>query len=187
MEKKVAVVAFGRFQPPTTGHEKMIRHVAGLAHRLGGDAHVFPSPSHGDGNPLEHSKKVGYLKSMFPYVNVSHDKKIASPFHAMKHLSDKGYTHVHLVAGGDRVSEYEGAIRKYIKHPDPKKSFNFDHFEVVNAGHRDPKASGVTGMSGTKMRHAVSTGDYKTFKSGLPSRADGKTARSLWHDLRRNT
>jgi nicotinic acid mononucleotide adenylyltransferase len=181
---KTAVVAFGRFQPPTRGHEKLIRHVSALAAKHGASHYVFPSPSHGDErNPLSHDRKVHYMKKMFPGTNVVHDKTIRSPLHALKQLSDKGYKHIHFVVGGDRTDEFQKVIHKYIKHPDKTKSLEFDKFHVHEIGKRDEKSDTVSGISGSKMRNFVKNGDYKSFRSNLPSKTKDHHAKALWKDL----
>ena len=180
------VFTFGRFNPPTSGHEKLIDAVKRIAKRTRAEHRIYPSHSvDPKKNPLTHSEKIKYMRKFYRGANVVDDKSATSPFHAAKAISDQGYKHVILVVGGDRVDELEKLMRPYINHSDPKKSFNFDKFEVISAGKRDPDAEGVSGMSASKMRAAAGSGDLESFKRGLPSAASNKDARDLFNILRK--
>ena len=181
------VFTFGRFNPPTSGHEKLIDAVKRVAKQTRAEHRIYPSHSQdAKKNPLPHSVKVKYMRKFYKGANIVDDKTAKSPFHVCKDLSDKGYKHVILVVGGDRVEELKKLITQYINHPDPKKSFNFDKFEVVSAGKRDPDAEGISGMSASKMRASAGSGDLESFKRGLPSTASDKDARDLFIILRKS-
>ena len=180
------VVTFGRFQPPTSGHEKVVDKVISQAKRMGFDHRIYTSPSSGNiKNPLKYNEKVSFLRAMFPRATVQRDSKIINPFYMMKQLSDEGYTDVVLVVGGDRIEGMQREISKYIKHEDKKKSFEFENFRVISSGKRDPDAEGTVGMSGTKMRQAVKEGDFDSFKLGLPKKTTVKLSRSLFNAIRK--
>jgi hypothetical protein len=184
--KKSVIFTFGRFNPMTSGHEKLIKHVVKTASRLGLEHRIYPSHSQdAKKNPLSHSKKVKYMKRFFPYANIVNDKNARTPFHVAAQLNEQGYTHVILVVGGDRVSEFRKLFTQYINHPDPKKRFNFEKFDVISAGRRDPDADDISGMSASKMRGLVAAGNYDKFLEGLPEKASEKDALSLYNDLRR--
>tara|TARA_Y100000593_G_scaffold8046_1_gene14856 strand:+ start:983 stop:3040 length:2058 start_codon:yes stop_codon:yes gene_type:complete len=179
---KAIVVTFGRFQPPTIGHEKLIDAVISNARKERAEHRIYPSRSHdAKKNPLQPKDKVRFMKKMFRGANIIDDDGVRTPFHMMRQLSDDGYNKVILVVGGDRVSEFDTQIRPYVNHSDPKKSFNFEHFEVRSAGKRDPDAEGVEGMSASKMRAAAQEGDFDSFKSGVGNKA---IAKQLWDKLR---
>tara|TARA_Y100000004_G_scaffold12634_1_gene13544 strand:+ start:11391 stop:13262 length:1872 start_codon:yes stop_codon:yes gene_type:complete len=181
------VFTFGRFNPPTSGHEKLIDAVKRVAKRTRAEHRIYPSHSEDPKkNPLPHKVKVKYMRKFYRGAKIVDDKNAKSPFHVCKDLSDKGYKHVILVVGGDRVEELKKLISQYINHPDPKKSFNFDKFEVVSAGERDPDAEGISGMSASKMRASAGSGDLESFKRGLPSTASDKDARDLFIILRKS-
>lgn len=188
-EKKgdAVVFTFGRFNPPTSGHEKLIDAVKRVAKKTRAEHRIYPSHSEDvKKNPLSHKVKVKYMRKFYKGANIVDDRSAVSPFHVCKHLSDKGYKHVILVVGGDRVEELKKLISQYINHPDPKKSFNFDKFEVVSAGNRDPDSEGISGMSASKMRAAAGAGDLESFKRGLPSSASDKDARDIFTILRKS-
>ena len=166
-----AVMAFGRFNPPTTGHEKLIHKVESVATEHNGSAHVVASHSEGTSkNPLPQKAKVGYLKKIASSsTNVSGSSKAEpSIFHAASKLHAAGHKHLVVVAGSDRVKEYEDSLKKYNGVKGAHGHYNFKSIKVVSAGHRDPDAEGAEGMSGTKMRELAHAGKHKEFKAGLP-------------------
>lgn len=180
------VVTFGRFQPPTSGHEKVVDKVLSVAKRMGFDSRIYTSPSQNNvKNPLRYKDKVRFLRAMFPKATVHEDAKIINPFYMMKQLSDQGYRNVVLIVGGDRIADMKREISKYIKHEDKKKSFEFDNFSVISSGKRDPDAEGTTGMSGTKMRAAVQDDDFDLFSQGLPKATTKRLAKSLFDAIRK--
>jgi hypothetical protein len=170
-EETTAVMAFGRFNPPTVGHEKLIQKVHDVAKEHGGEAHVIASHSQGTmKDPLPQDKKLQYLKSIaHGQVNVSgSSKQSPSLFHIASQLHDAGHSHLVMVAGSDRVDEYQKGLDKYNGVNGKHGYYNFKSITVKSAGQRDPDAEGVEGMSGTKMRDHARSGNIAKFKSGLP-------------------
>jgi hypothetical protein len=170
-KEKSAVFAFGRFNPPTTGHEKLIHKVESTAKSQGAEAHVIASHSEGSGkNPIPKEKKVGYLKKVAASDTHVSSSSSEHPtlLHQLSHLHKSGVRHLTMVAGSDRVKEYHDLIHKYNGAEGKHGHYNFKSVKVVSAGHRDPDAEGTSGMSGTKMRAAARSGDAEKFKSGLP-------------------
>lgn len=164
-QSDTAAFSFGRHNPPTVGHEKLIQKTVDQS-KLGHDHFVFTSHSQDKKkNPLTGEEKAMYIKHAFPSANVHvSNKEVSGPVQIAKHLHQKGYKHLVMVAGSDRVDEYKNLLHKYNG-----KDYHFKSIKVVSAGHRDPDAQGVEGMSGTKMRAAASSGDKKSFHSGLMS------------------
>jgi len=182
-ETKAIVVTFGRFQPPTIGHKKLIDAVVGVARKERAEHRIYPSRSNDKKkNPLQPKDKVRFMKKMFKGANIIDDDSIKNPFAMMKQLSDEGYKKVILVVGGDRVSAFDKQIRPYIGHKDPKKRYEFDEFKVVSAGERDPDAEGIEGMSASKMRAAVEAGDFESFQGGVGNKA---VAKQLYNALKK--
>lgn len=168
--EKTAVMAYGRFNPPTTGHEKLIHKVEGEAKKVGGTAHIIASHSEGNTkNPLPKEKKAEYIKAVAqPGTHVSHSTSEAP---SLLHQAARLHNHAHhlvMVAGSDRVKEYETLLNKYNGQHGPHGHYNFKSIKVVSAGARDPDAEGTTGMSGTKMREHANAGNVGAFKKGLP-------------------
>lgn len=184
--KKPVVFTFGRFNPPSIGHEKLIEKVKNTAKSIGAEHRIYPSHSHDlKKNPLKHAQKVDLMKRMFPGANIVSDKNAITPFHVLKELEKKGYKHIVLVVGGDRVDDLKKQVEKIMKHGDPTKRLNIDRFEVVSAGERDPDASDVSGMSASKLRKLAADGDFQTFKSGLPTHATKYDAQRLFFAVRK--
>ena len=165
------VVAFGRFNPPTTGHEKLIEKVMSESKKTPGAPH-FIYASHSENpkkDPLPYSKKIAYMKKMFP----KHSSNIVTSsartiFEMATELYNKGFRNLIMVAGSDRVSEFDGLLNKYNNVKSTHGFYNFESISVVNAGERDPDSEGVEGMSASKMRAAASQNNFEQFKLGLP-------------------
>ena len=160
---KIAAFTFGRFNPPTTGHEVLINKVKEFAGT--GDYFVFPSHSQDKKkNPLDVESKVYLMKKMFPdHTNsIILEAQVRDAIKALKWLEDKGYTDAIFVVGSDRVPAFQ-FIKQYNG-----KDYNMNTVEIKSAGQRDPDADDVTGMSASKVRQAAVEGDVKTVKSGLP-------------------
>ena len=166
-KEKHAVMTFGRMNPPTTGHEKLIHKTHSVAQKVGAKAHIVLSHSHDKkNNPLPQKNKINYVKKIHNGVHVTGSSKQHPNFlsHAKK-LHQAGHDHLHVVAGSDRVGEYKKVLNKYNGHKD---HYNFKSITVHSAGQRDPDSEGTSGISGTKMRAHARAGDHKSFKAGLP-------------------
>ena len=180
------VFTFGRFNPPTTGHEKLLDAVATQAKKNpGAPYYVFASHSeNAKKDPLPYAKKVAYMKKMFPKHsrNIVVDKA-RNVFEIAVSLHNKGHKSIVMVVGSDRVAEFDSLLNKYNGVEARHGYYGFDNIEVVSAGERDPDAEGVTGMSASKMRAAASTNDFDQFKLGLPKGFN--QGMSLFKDVRK--
>ncbi len=184
---KHVVTTFGRVNPPTVGHEKLFNRVKALADKEGADHDIRVSHSQdAKKNPLTQEQKLHHLRTMFPEHHFSGSSKEHPSFiHHLKELHQKGYTHVTMVAGSDRVPEYEKIVHKYNKPEKEGGEFHFKRISVVSAGHRDPDAEGTEGMSASKMREHASNDNYHSFKSGLPKHVTHTQAKALYNDVRK--
>jgi hypothetical protein len=170
-KEKRAVFAFGRFNPPTIGHEKLIHKVEDTAKSQGAEAHIIASHTEGNAkNPIPKEKKVEYLKKIASEgTNVTgSSSEHPTLLHHLANLHKNGVQHITMVAGDDRVKEYHDLIHKYNGVEGRHGTFNFKSINVVSAGARDPDAEGAEGMSGTKMREHARSGNTSEFKKGLP-------------------
>jgi hypothetical protein len=172
---KKIVFAFGRFQPPTIGHELLITSVKHTAEQQGADHAIYVSKTQDSkSNPLSVEQKISYLRKMFPGVNfVACDATVRTPIEAAKSLNGK-YQELIMVAGSDRVANFEKLLNDYNG-----KEYQYAMLRVVSAGERDPDADDATGMSGTKMRAAAVANDLQTFMQGLPGTISEKDAMNL--------
>jgi predicted kinase len=185
-KEKHAVLAFGRLNPITNGHEKLVNKVKELATKVGGSHHIVLSHSQDSKkNPLTVDQKVKHAKRAFPGTNfIAASSKAPTFFDHAEALYKKGVTHLHMIGGSDRVGEYEKLLNKY-NGTQKGARFNFKSIEVHSAGERDPDAEGVTGISASKMREAAKEGDFDTFKKGAPSTMSVAQAKQMYNDVRK--
>ena len=186
---KHATMAFGRMNPPTTGHLKLIDKVKEVAHKVGGSHHVIVSHTQDSKkNPLSSTQKVKHLKKYSPGTNIeASNKEHPSIFHHAEKLHKQGVTHLHVVAGSDRVKEYKDALNKYNGKPNKEGHvpYHFKKITVHSAGQRDPDAEGSEGMSGTKMREHAKSKNFHEFRKGVPAHVSDTHAKELMHDTRK--
>ena len=180
--KGTLTVAFGRFNPPTTGHEKLLNTVASSSDD--GDYVIIPSRSQDKKkNPLDPDMKVSVMKQMFP----QHSEKIINDpgnktiFDILKRAHNDGYAGVRIVGGADRQKEFDKLVNNYNG-----KMYQFDNIEVRSAGDRDPDGDGLEGMSASKQRKAAAENDFDGFLRGVPTAMNKKAARELFDNVRKS-
>lgn len=184
---KTAVFTYGRNNPPTIGHEKLFDKTMEVANQHGAKAHIFTSHSQdGKKNPLSGEHKVKLIQHAYPQAHVAASHKaMPSLFHIASHLHDQGHHHLVMVAGSDRVKEYQDSLNKYNGVRGPHGYYNFKSIKVVSAGQRDPDQEGAAGMSGTKLRAHASAGNKEKFKSGLMSKLSDEHKDEVYHATRK--
>lgn len=174
-------LTFGRFNFPTTGHEKLFQQAKKVAGK--GDLRIYPSRSvDSKKNPLDPDEKIDIMHQMFPDYsrNIVNDPNVKTIFDALKQAHEDGYSNVKIVVGGDRVNEFEKMSSSYNG-----KLYDFSNVETASAGERSPDSEGIEGMSASKMRKAAAENDFKTFRSGVPDHIDNKTATLFMNTLRK--
>ena len=171
-EEQTSVVSFGRFNPPTIGHQKLIQKTEDEASARGAKATIIASHSEGTSkNPVPQKAKLGYLGQLVKHDTEVRGSSKAEPtiLHAAAKEFKSGAKHFVMVAGSDRVKEYQDLLDKYNDGKQyPHGKYKFKSIKVVSAGQRDPDAEGVEGMSGTKIRDLARKGQTQKFKSALP-------------------
>jgi len=175
-------VGFGRFNPPTVGHEKLLNTISQTAGK-GGQYRIYPSRSEDPKkNPLPAGEKVQYMRKAFPqHANaIVDDEKTRNIFDVLKAADAKGYSSVNIVVGSDRVKEFENLANKYNG-----QLYNFDKINIVSAGERNADAEGIEGMSASKLRKAAIDGDFAAFRGGVSKNLDDKTTRQLFDTIRK--
>ena len=186
---KPVVMAFGRMNPPTTGHLKLIDKVRSEAEKRGAKHTVIVSHSQDSKkNPLSGAQKVKHLKRYSPGTHFeASSKEHPTIMHHAAKLNAAGHDHLIVVAGSDRVKEYHDLLHKYNGKADKHGNvpYNFKKIEVVSAGHRDPDAEGAEGMSGTKMREHAKNNDFHSFREGVPHHVSDNHVRELMKDTRK--
>ena len=185
--KGTLTLAFGRFNPPHAGHLQLMDVAAQSAAKSaelgnGDDYIIVPSRSQDPKkNPLDADTKVSLMRQMFPQHSerIVNDGANRTIFDVLKKAHNDGYTNVRIIAGQDRVKEFDKLSQNYNG-----QLYQFDNMEVVSSGDRDPDAEGMEGLSSSRMRLAAAEGDFKTFRSGLPEGTPRKMAMSLFDTVR---
>ena len=175
-------ITFGRFNPPTVGHERLIEKVAKEAKTSGGEYRIYPSRSEDPKkNPLDAGTKIKYMRLAYPdHANAIVDNPdMRTIFDVLTALDTDGYSSVNIVVGGDRVSEFNSLAQKYNG-----DLYTFEEIKVTSAGGRDPDSEGIEGMSASKMRKAAVEGDFDTFDQGIPEGLSKKDRDTLYLLLR---
>jgi len=173
-------IAFGRFNPPTVGHGKLLSAAKKAA--AGEDLKIYPSRSQDSKkNPLDPDMKISFMKKMFPDFSevIINDDEMKSIFNVLVAADEAGYKNVNIIVGSDRQAEFENLATKYNG-----ELYNFDNIRVISAGVRDADAEGVEGMSASKMRKAVMDDDYDSFRRGTPKELDDGDTTSLFDAVR---
>ena len=160
-------IAFGRFNPPTTGHEKLLKSAGTEASRTGADLRIYPSRSvDAKKNPLQPGTKIEYMQKMFPDFaeDIKDDPNAKTIFDVLIACQNLAYKSVTIVVGQDRLAEFQGLAQKYNG-----DLYDFEEIKVISAGQRDADAEGLEGMSASKMRDAAAKDDFKAFAKGIPN------------------
>ena len=180
VEDNITLV-FGRFNPPTSGHEKLLQTAKKMA--VGGPLKIYPSRTQDPKkNPLDPDMKASYMRKMFPEFEeeIINDPEMKTIFDVLVAAHEEGHRTVSIVVGADRQSEFENLAQKYNG-----DLYDFDEIRVISAGVRDADAEGVEGMSASKQRKAVVDDDLEAFKRGLPKKMDAGEAQALYDAVRR--
>jgi len=174
-------LVFGRFNPPTVGHKKLLDGAKSVAGD--GDVRIYPSRSNDPKkNPLEPGQKTELMKKMFPShsENIINDASVKTIFDALELANNDGYSNIKIVVGSDRVSEFDNLAQKYNG-----DLYDFEEIETISAGERDEDSDDVSGMSASKMRKAAAEEDFETFRTGIPDSLDDKTAKQIMNTVRK--
>ena len=175
-DRSTAVFAFGRFNPPTIGHKKLIDTVLQTAEKVNGKAYLFLSHKQNNKtDPLSFKEKQAYIQQYYPKVAVG-DAGSNTIIKALQKIQAEGRTRIVMVAGSDRVQEFEKLLNQYNGKPDKAGNdlYKFDDIKVVNAGQRDPDADDVTGASASKARELAAKGQEHEFSKIIMGGDDGK-------------
>ena len=165
--KKHVAFAFGRFNPPTVGHKKLIDAVVNAAD--GGDFYIFTSQSQDpDKNPLDYQTKVNFLKKLFPDIQdkIVYDNTIKNVLQAADKLKASGYTDATFVCGSDRIPEFTKLLNTWNG---MDKTPRFGVLNIISSGEREDGVEGVGGVSASMAREFVKNNDFESFKGTVPN------------------
>ena len=184
-EERTVYFTFGRMNPPTIGHEKLMTK---LSEKSGKNPYrVYLSHSQdAKKNPLTFNEKVKYARKMFPKHarQIMSDMKVKTVFDAATKLYNEGFKKVAMGVGSDRINEFNALLNKYNGKKGRHGFYNFENINVISAGERDPDADGAKGMSASKMRQAVMEKDFTSFSQGLPRSVSNSEAKKLYNSVR---
>jgi phosphopantetheine adenylyltransferase len=185
--EKHHVLAFGRMNPITSGHEAVVNKVHAVAKKQGAEHTVVVSHSQdAKKNPLTGEQKVKHAARAFPDTNVkAASKDHPTILHHAAELHKKGVQHLHVVAGSDRKDEMHSLLHKYNGQESKHGSYNFKSITVHSSGARDPDAEGTKGMSASKMREHAASGNQKAFHAGAPSKMSDAHKAEMYKDVRK--
>ena len=185
-EEKTVYFTFGRMNPPTIGHEKLLTSLARKAGR--NPYRIFLSPSQDtDKNPLDYKSKVKFARKAFP----KHARSIISSpttrnvMDVASKIYDEGFKNVIMVVGSDRIREFDVRLNAVNGKKGRHGYFKFNSIKVISAGDRDPDAEGAVGMSASKMRNAVTKKDFTAFSQGLPKSVSNQDAKTIYNTVRK--
>ena len=185
-EEKTVYFTFGRMNPPTSGHEKLMNELSKKAGKNSYRVYLSQSTDNKK-NPLDFRTKVKTVRKFFPKHarQVMLDKKVKNVFDAVTEIYSDGIKNVTMVVGSDRVNEFKTLLNKYNGKKGRHGLYNFNNINVISAGDRDPDADDVSGMSASKMRKLASEGDFTQFSQGLPRSVSNNEAKKVYNEVRR--
>lgn len=187
-EEKHGVLAFGRMNPPTAGHEQVVNKMHDVAKEHNASHQLVLSHSQdAKKNPLSPEKKVEHAKNAFPGTNVkAASKESPTILHHAAEMHKAGVKHLHVVAGSDRHEDMHNLLHKYNGVKSAHGNYKFNSITVHSSGERDPDSEGTSGVSGTKMREHAASGNKKEFHKNLPSKMKPEHKDALYNDLRKS-
>ena len=185
-EEKTIFFTFGRMNPPTTGHEKLMNE---LSKKSGKNPYrVYLSQSTDKKkNPLDFKYKVKTVRKFFPKHarSIMLERKVKNVFDAVTEMYNDGFKNITMVVGSDRVNEFNTLLKKYNGTKGRHGLYNFNKINVISAGDRDPDADDVSGMSASKMRSLANEGDFTQFSQGLPRNVSNADAKKVYNEVRK--
>ena len=185
-EEKTVYFTFGRMNPPTIGHGKLLDTLAKKAAK--NPFRVFLSQSNDPKkNPLTYQDKVKAVRKMFPRHarSIMYNKKIKNAMDAASLLHNEGFKNLVMIVGSDRVNEFSALLKRYNGKDGRHGFYNFKSINVISAGDRDPDAEGVSGMSASKMRSFAQSNDFTSFSQGLPKNVSNPDAKKIFNSVRK--
>ncbi len=183
-DRATAVFAFGRFNPPTIGHKKLLDKVVSMAQQVNGKGFVFLSQKQNNKtDPLSFKEKQDYLKMFYPALAIG-DASVKTIIQALQKIQAEGRTRIIMIAGSDRVEEFQKLLNQYNGKPDKQGNdlYKFDSIDVVSAGERDPDQEGASGASASKARDLANKGQEHEFSKIVMGGDTGKKLYSIIQD-----
>ena len=179
LPNKSLIFAFGRFNPPTVGHELLISKVEALSKKTSIPYRIYTTATQDKkSNPLSQKDKIKYMEKSFRNAHIYAAK--GNIIQLLQSFEKEGIKEIHLVVGSDRTKEFESLLNKYNG-----REYKFSKIEIHSAGERDPDSDDADGMSASKMRSAASKGDYKSFEKGVTKKLTDVDTKKMYNDVRK--
>lgn len=185
-EEKTLYFVWGRMNPPTAGHEKLLDFLKSKAGNNPFRIYLTQSEDNTK-NPIPFVQKVKFARKGFPQYarQIMMDKKLKTIFDAMTAFYNEGFKRIVVVAGEDRIREYDITLNKYNGKKGRHGFYNFERINVLSAGKRDPESKGVEGVSGTKLRGYAESGDFTKFSQYMPKKLSNADAKAVYNAVRK--
>ena len=183
-DRATAVFAFGRFNPPTIGHQKLLNKVIAMTKQVNGKGYIFLSHKQNNKtDPLTFREKQDYLKMFYPNIEIG-NANANTIIKALQEIQSQGRTRIVMVAGSDRVVEFQKLLNQYNGKPDKQGNelYKFDYIDVVSAGERDPDQEGASGASASKARELANKGQEHEFSKVIMGGNSGKKLYGIIQD-----
>ena len=183
-DRATAVFAFGRFNPPTIGHQKLLDKVVSMAKQVNGKGYVFLSQKQNNKtDPLTFKEKQDYIQMFYPQLAIG-DAGVKTIIQALQKIQAEGRTRIVMIAGSDRVMEFQKLLNQYNGKPDKAGNdlYKFDSIDVVSAGERDPDQEGASGASASKARELAAKGQEHEFSKIIMGGNTGKKLYDIVQD-----
>ena len=183
-DRATAVFAFGRFNPPTIGHQKLLDKVIAMTKQVNGKGYIFLSHKQNNKtDPLTFREKQDYLKMFYPNIEIG-NANANTIIKALQEIQSQGRTRIVMVAGSDRVAEFQKLLNQYNGKPDKQGNdlYKFDSIDVVSAGERDPDQEGAAGASASKARDLANKGQEQEFNKIVLGGNNGKKLYDIIQD-----
>lgn len=185
-EEKTLYLVWGRMNPPTAGHEKLLDFLKSKAGRNPFRIYLTQSEDNKK-NPISYMQKIKFARKGFPQYarQIMMNKKLRTIFDAMTSFYNEGFKRIVIIAGDDRVRQYDITLNKYNGVKGKHGFYNFEKIQVLNAGKRDPESSGVEGVSGTKLRGYAQSGDFTQFSQYMPKKLSNADTKAVYNAVRK--
>lgn len=185
-EEREVYFTFGRMNPPTIGHGKVMDTLATESKKY--DYKVYLSQSNNpQKDPLPYNEKIKHVRKMFPKHarQVIMDNTVKNVFDVATKLYEQGYTKINMVVSENRIREFEVLLNKYNGTKARHGFYNFRNINVISAGEYDPDATGIEGILESRQVENASRNDFVTFSQGVPKSMSNQDARKLFNDVRK--
>jgi hypothetical protein len=183
-DRSTAVFAFGRFNPPTIGHQKLLGKVLDVTQDLNAKGYIFLSQKQNNKtDPLTFKEKQDYIRMFYPNLSIG-DAGVKTIIQALQKIQSEGRTRIVMIAGSDRVQEFEKLLNQYNGKPDKagNELYKFDKIDVISAGERDPDQEGASGASASKARDLANKGQEHEFSKIILGGDTGKKLYDIIQD-----